>query len=124
MKRILTLTILAVVIAIFTAGAVMAGGVKVKVAPPPEKFIYVATAKNLRGALYIGHGPTASHAAEMAIVKCSQDSVIPMTCEVCKMRKEPVTGPLAKAPAKMMKKYSKTIPGPEPPAFPWRKPMN
>jgi hypothetical protein len=123
MKRILTLLTITAVVLALGAGAAMAGGVKVKVKPPTKKFIYVATAKNLRGALYIGHGPSASHAAEMAIVKCSQDSVIPMTCEVCKMRQEPVTGPLAKAPVKTRGKHISKIPGPVPPAIPWRKPM-
>ena len=36
--------------------------------------VYVATSKNLRGALYLGVGPTPGHASEMALVKCSQDS--------------------------------------------------
>ena len=42
----------------------------------------MATAKNARGALYQGFGPTPGHASEMAIVKCSQDSFIPPSCKV------------------------------------------
>jgi hypothetical protein len=50
--------------------------------------VFVATAKNLRGALYLGYGPTPCHASEMAMVKCSQDSFIPPSCRVLCVRME------------------------------------
>jgi hypothetical protein len=58
--------------------------------------VFVATAKNLRGALYLGVGPTPVHASELAIVKCSQDSFVPATCKVVAMRKEIVPKRLKK----------------------------
>lgn len=72
-------------------------------------WIYVATAKNVRGALYLGAGPTPSHAAEAAIVKCSQESIIPMTCKVCRMRKEPLT-PKGKIKKLKPMRYGKVVP--------------
>jgi hypothetical protein len=72
--------------------------------------MFVATAKNLRGALYLGYGPTPKHASEQAIVKCSQDSVIPRTCKVTCIRSEcpppppPCKVPPCKVPTKMIKK--------------------
>lgn len=58
--------------------------------------VFVATAKNFRGALYQGFGPTPGHASEMAVVKCSQDSFIPPSCKVVSVRMEcppPVCAP-------------------------------
>lgn len=124
MNRVSTSLIAAILILALACPAVMAGGPLVRKKPKVVKdFIFVATAKNFRGALYIGYGPTAAHAAEMAIVKCSQDSVIPMSCEVCKMRKELASGDGVALPPMAKKKYSKTSKLPEPPGFPWRKPM-
>jgi hypothetical protein len=67
--------------------------------------LFVATAKNLRGALYLGYGPTPKHASEQAIVKCSQDSVVPRTCKVMCIRSEcpPPPAP-CKVPSKVIKK--------------------
>jgi hypothetical protein len=66
--------------------------------------VFVATAKNLRGALYQGVGPTPAHASEMAIVKCSQDSFIPPSCKVVLVRMDcpppcppPLRKPISKA---------------------------
>ena len=50
--------------------------------------VFVATAKNLRGAIYLGMGPTPYHASEIAISKCSQNSVIPCSCKVLCVRME------------------------------------
>ena len=69
--------------------------------------MFVATAKNLRGALYQGYGPTPGHASEMAIVKCSQDSFIPPTCRVICVRME--MPPMAMAPAKVRKPVRKSL---------------
>ncbi len=58
--------------------------------------VFVATAKNMRGALYQGFGPTPGHATEMAIVKCSQDSFVPPSCKIVAVRMEcppPVCAP-------------------------------
>jgi len=62
---------------------------------------FVATAQNFRGALYQGFGPTPSHASEMAIVKCSQDSFAPRSCQVMWVRMEcppPVCAPPMRKP--------------------------
>jgi hypothetical protein len=74
--------------------------------------LFVATAKNFRGALYQGVGPTPGHACEAAVVKCSQDSFVPPSCKVVSVRAEcpppmcppPMKKPLSKA------KVSKTYP--------------
>jgi hypothetical protein len=50
--------------------------------------MFVATAQNMRGALYQGCGPTPGHACENAMVKCSQDSFIPPSCKVLSVRME------------------------------------
>jgi hypothetical protein len=50
--------------------------------------VFVATAKNFRGALYLGFGPTPGHACEAAVVKCSQDSFAPPSCKVVSVRAE------------------------------------
>jgi hypothetical protein len=61
--------------------------------------IFVATAKNARGALYLGYGPNPQCATEKAIEKCSQDSWIPRTCHVVCVRCEMVPDrPIAMAP--------------------------
>ena len=66
--------------------------------------VFVATAKNLRGAIYLGMGPTPYHASEMAISKCSQNSVIPPTCRVLCVRMEcpPAPPPMVR---KSVRKY-------------------
>ena len=53
-----TLTVVALSLALMLVFAV-----------PSNAGMFVATAKNFRGALYQGFGPTPGHAAEMAIVK-------------------------------------------------------
>jgi len=50
--------------------------------------VFVATAKNFRGALYLGMGPTPYHASEMAIVKCTQNTFFKGSCRVCSVRME------------------------------------
>jgi hypothetical protein len=92
MKRTLIVLCLGVVIALLAAPYGNAG-------------MFVATAKNLRGALYLGYGPTPGHASEMALVKCSQDSFIPPTCRVVCVRME--APPVAYIP-KVRKSVAKT----------------
>ncbi|MFC1834972.1 hypothetical protein ACFL2Q_09580 [Thermodesulfobacteriota bacterium] len=84
--------------------------------------VFVATAKNFRGAMYLGYGPTPQHASEQAIVKCSQNSFIACTCRVVCMRMDappvPCGLPIAKVRkrprrAKMVK-YSRPYPAPYP----------
>jgi hypothetical protein len=63
--------------------------------------MFVATAKNARGALYLGFGPCVGNATEMAMVKCSQDSFIPPSCKIVAVRQEcpvPMCAPVC-APA-------------------------
>lgn len=50
--------------------------------------LFVATAKNFRGALYLGYGPTPHMASEQALSKCSQDSFIAPSCRVLCVRAE------------------------------------
>ncbi len=66
--------------------------------------VFVATAKNFRGALYVGFGPTPGHACEAAVVKCSQDSFIPPSCKVVTVRAE--CPPPCPPPRKMVRKSS------------------
>jgi hypothetical protein len=83
--------------------------------------VFVATAKNLRGALYMGFGPSPGHASEMAMVKCSQNSFMPGTCKVLCIRMEcpPVAfAPPPPMPAVRKTKVSKSYPGPRPPYGP------
>jgi hypothetical protein len=79
---------------------------------------FVATVQNLRGAMYQGAGPTPGHASEMALVKCSQDSVIPGTCRVMCVRME--CPPPVCAPPPRKAKMSKAYQGPPT----WGRPMN
>ncbi len=73
--------------------------------------LFVATAKNLRGALYLGYGPTPKLASEQAVVKCSQDSLIPPTCKVVCVRAECAKPPcLGPQPTKMPTKVKKLKP--------------
>ena len=72
--------------------------------PATADAFFVATAKNFRGALYQGVGPTPGHASEMAIVKCSQDSFAPRSCRVVTVRME--CPPPVCAPKKTYKKTS------------------
>lgn len=75
---------------------------------------FVATAKNARGALYQGVGPTPAHASEAAIVKCSQDSFIPPSCRVTCVRAEcppPVCAPPMRKPISKTG-MSRAYPGP------------
>ena len=68
--------------------------------PSNSDALFVATAKNFRGALYQGIGPTPCHASEMAVVKCSQDSFAPRSCRVISVRMEcppPVCAPTRKS---------------------------
>ncbi|MDQ7784232.1 MAG: hypothetical protein RDU20_15210 [Desulfomonilaceae bacterium] len=92
-------------------------------APWSDAGMFVATAKNLRGALYQGFGPTPGHASEMAVVKCSQDSFIPPSCKVVCVRME--MPPVAYAP-KVRKPVAKSRPfmksGGPPPPYSWGRP--
>jgi len=72
------------------------------VVPESSEALFVATAKNFRGALYQGIGPTPGHATEMAVVKCSQDSFAPRSCRVIAVRME--CPPPVCAPRKIIKK--------------------
>lgn len=78
--------------------------VVVAITPATSEAFFVATAKNFRGALYQGVGPTPGHASEMAIVKCSQDSFAPRSCRVVGVRME--CPPPVCAPRKTAKKTS------------------
>jgi hypothetical protein len=83
--------------------------------------VFVATAKNARGALYQGFGPTPGHASEMAVVKCSQDSFIPPSCKVVSCRLDcppPVCFPPMKRPIRKTK-VSRTVPA----GYSWGRPM-
>ncbi len=50
--------------------------------------MFIATARNLRGALFVGYGPSPYHASEMAMAKCSQHSWLPFKCRVLGVRME------------------------------------
>jgi hypothetical protein len=84
--------------------------------------VFVATAKNLRGGLYMGFGPTPGHASEMAMVKCSQNSFMPRSCKVMCIRMEcppPVAFmPPPPMPAVRKTKVSNSYPAPPPPYGP------
>ncbi len=80
--------------------------------------VFVATAKNFRGALYVGFGPTPGHACEAAVVKCSQDSFIPPSCKVVSVRAE--CPPPCPPPRKMVRKSSVKA---YPPMYPMGRPM-
>ncbi len=93
-------------------------------APASDAGMFVATAKNMRGALYQGYGPTPGHASEMAIVKCSQDSFIPPTCRVVCVRMEmpPMAyAPKVRKPIQKSRRYSKSSAYPRP--YPWGRPQ-
>lgn len=70
--------------------------------------LFVATAKNLRGAMYLGAGPTPQHASEQALVKCSQDSFVPPSCRVICVRMEAPPCPPPAPMRKPMKLYKKS----------------
>jgi len=83
--------------------------------------MFVATAKNARGALYQGFGPTPGHASEMAVVKCTQDSFIPPSCKVVGVRMDcppPVCLPPMRKPIRKAK-VSSTYPA----GYSWGRPM-
>lgn len=80
---------------------------------------FVATAKNFRGAMYQGVGPTPGHASEMAIIKCSQDSFAPRSCRVVGVRME--CPPPVCAPKKTYKKTSYKTSAPA--SYSWGRPM-
>jgi len=85
--------------------------------------MFVATAQNLRGALYQGCGPTPAHAVEAAMVQCTQDSFMPRTCKVTGVRAEcppPVCMP--PMPQKPIRKASYGGP-PHPGYQTWGRPM-
>ncbi len=72
--------------------------------------MFVATTKNMRGALYQGVGPTPGHATEMAMVKCSQDSFVPPSCRVVAVRMD-CPPPMCAQPMPMRKPIRKTVAG-------------
>jgi hypothetical protein len=80
--------------------------------------VFVATAKNARGALYTGYGPTPNHACENAIVKCSQDSFIPPSCKVMAVRLD-CPPPMCAPPRKVARQMTKVYP----PVYPMGRPM-
>jgi len=80
---------------------------------------FVATAKNARGALYQGVGPTPGHASEAAVVKCSQDSFIPPSCKVVGVRAE-CPPPMCPPPVRRPISKAKVYPGP---GYPVGRPM-
>lgn len=93
-------------------------------APASDAGMFVATAKNMRGALYQGYGPTPGHASEMAVVKCSQDSFIPPSCRVVCVRMEmpPMAyAPQMRKPIQKSRHYSKSSGYPRP--YPWGSPQ-
>lgn len=58
--------------------------------------MFVATAKNFRGAIFLGYGPSPYHASEAAISNCTQHSFLPPSCRVMNVRMEcppPPPGP-------------------------------
>lgn len=95
MNRKFVVLVSGVLFVLFLASVCQAGGV------------FVATAKNLRGALYQGFGPTPGHASEMAIVKCSQDSFVPPSCKVVSVRMD-CPPPVCAPPMPMRKAVRKT----------------
>lgn len=50
----------------------------------------VATAQNLRGAMFQGHGPTPERAFDEAMAKCSASSWVTCTCRLISIRAEPL----------------------------------
>lgn len=113
---------LIVVIACFVLAAVLLA--EANAAP-----MFVATARNFRGALYLGYGPTPAHACECAVVKCSRDSFIPPSCKVVSVRMEcppPLCLP-APPPQKPIRKsvYKSAPMAPKgyPSGYPWGRPM-
>ena len=83
--------------------------------------MFVATAKNFRGALYLGFGPSPYHASEMAVAKCSQDSFVPPSCKVVSVRMEcPPPAPMAYKPIR--KSRPKVSQNPSP-GYQWGRPM-
>lgn len=50
--------------------------------------MFVATARNFRGAIFLGYGPTPFHASEAAVSNCSQHSFLPPSCKVMNVRME------------------------------------
>ena len=97
-----TLTVVALSLALMLVFAV-----------PSNAGMFVATAKNFRGALYQGFGPTPGHAAEMAIVKCSQDSFVPPSCRVMCVRMEVppvVCAPPVRKPIRKSMRHTRNYP--------------
>jgi hypothetical protein len=84
--------------------------------------MFVATAKNIRGALYQGVGPTPNHATEMAMVKCSQDSFIPPSCKVVAVRME-CPPPVCAPPMAIRKTIQKARVEAYPMPYPMGRPM-
>jgi hypothetical protein len=69
--------------------------------------LFVATVKNLRGAMYLGYGPTPGTASEQAMSKCTQDSFIPPTCKIeCVRMDVPPPPPM---PVKVKKKRIRKV---------------
>jgi hypothetical protein len=102
----------------FVVVFLVAGFMVMLLAATTQAGMFVATAKNARGALYLGYGPTPNHACENAIVKCSQDSFIPPSCKVMAVRME-CPPPMCAPPRKIHRKMSKVYP----PVYPMGRPM-
>jgi hypothetical protein len=68
--------------------------------------IFVATAQNMRGAMYLGYGPTPQCASEKAMESCTRDSWIPCSCKIRCIRCEMVPDhPIAMVPQKVRPQY-------------------
>ncbi len=99
--------------------------------------MFVATAKNFRGAMYMGCGPSPCAATQAAVAKCCQDSFFARSCKVLCVRMEmPPPPPPMPAMYKPIRKAKPQIsqpfnPGPlgqpynpgPPPPYQWGRPM-
>lgn len=89
--------------------------------------MFVATARNFRGAMYQGIGPTPAHACENAMIKCSQDSFVPPSCKVVAVRMEcPPPACFVPPPVPPMRRQIQKshMPRPNYPAgYSWGRPM-
>jgi hypothetical protein len=83
--------------------------------------IFVAEAQNLRGAVYVGQGPTPHHASEAALCGCKQNSIIPRTCRVISVRMEspPIRPPMPPAAFHPYERLSKSHGHPQGQAGPY-----
>ena len=119
---------IALVVACLLLGVMLAA--TVEAAP-----MFVATAKNFRGALYVGCGPSPCAATTAAVAKCSQDSFFARSCKVLCVKMElpppppPMPAmykPIRKAKAHISQPYNPGPPLPPPAGrgqYQWGRPM-